>query len=205
MCTGAEIALVAGSTALKAYDANRTRSEQNRIAEEDLRRNAMMNQRAGERVSQEVDRLKKSTAEPEREQLNTDFMEALKRAKLANGGPDLGDVGGASDRFSADTATARVAAGGEGKRLAANLARIDAPNLQRVREGRGFTDTATDLAMLRDRASGLDFLSRLRLARAQPNPGVDALASGMASYGTARAGRARPTGNTVGAELGGLI
>lgn len=190
MCSGAELALVLGSTAVQAANQNQARRQQDRIAADSLRRNTELNRTAGRRVSDEVQKLAESTPEMEQQDAQKDFMEALQRARVGQGGDAL--VGRGSERFEDDLGLARTAANDEGKRTAALLSRIDAPQFQRVREGTGVTNAATDLQLIGGRGAGQDFLDELRLARAQPNPGVDALAGAAGAYGMARAGRMKP-------------
>ena len=193
MCTGAEIALIAGSTALSTANQQQARREQDRIASDALRRNQSLNQEAGRRVSEEIQRTAASTPDQEAQAANADFMEALRRAKVGEGCDAL--TGRGSDRFADDLDLARTAAGAEGKRTANVLARIDAPQFQRANEGAGINRAATDLSLIGERGKSGDFLDQLRMARAVPNPGIDAIASLGSAYGTARAGRMQPIGS----------
>jgi hypothetical protein len=195
MCTGLELALIAGSTGLSVANQQGAKRQQERIASDALRRNSLLNKEAGRRVSDEVQRVADSGPEGEVQDANADFMAALKRARVEEGGDALAGAG--SDRFSDDLDLARTAAGAEGKRTADILARIDAPQLQRQREGASLNRAATDLQLIGDRGQGGDFLDQLRMARAQPNAGIDALASLGGAYGTARAGRMKRPAPTM--------
>lgn len=205
MCTGVELALLAGSTAVSAANNQQAQNQQNRIASDAMRRNQMLNQEAGRRVSEEIQRTAKSAPDQEVQNANADFMDALRRAKVGEGGDAL--TGRGSDRFADDLDLARTAANDEGKRTANVLARIDAPQLQRQREGAGINRAATDLSLLGERGKSGDFLDQLRMARAVPNAGIDALASLGGAYGMARAGRMkpRPVGGTMTADEWGDI
>lgn len=193
MCTGAELALLgvsAGSTALGVKNQQDAQRDQSRIASEALRRNLDLNREAGNRVSEEITRVADSGPEAEVRDANADFVEALRRAKVSEGGDAL--TGPGSDRFADDLNLARTAAGNEGKRTASLLARIDAPQFQRMREGAGVNRAATDLQLIGGRGAGGDFLDQLRLARAQPNAALDAIANFGGAYATSRAGRMQP-------------
>lgn len=188
--------LSAVGTGAQMVNQNQARRDQDRIAADSLRRNAEANRRGGERVAQEVQRIADSGPEAEQAAAQDDFMAALKQSQLKQGGDALGGPTGGSSRFAEDLDLARTSAAAEGRQLANRTARIDAPQFQRVREGAGFTNTGVDLSLIDDRARGADFLNRLRLARVQPNPGVDALGEGLTAFGGAFAGRARPPPQT---------
>lgn len=187
MCTGVELGLLLGSAALQGANNAQAQRKQTQIATDAVRRNSALNAEAGNRVASEIQNLKSSTPAAEEQSANADFTEALKRARVEQGGDAFGGPGG--DRFASDIDLARTAAGNEGKNTARLLARIDAPTFQRTREATGVNRAATDLGLIGARGQSGDFIDQLRLARAQPDPGIDALASLGGAYGMARAGR----------------
>lgn len=179
---GGVASLVNSQQALKRQDRETARGIASR---------ALLQREAGDRVQRQIQDFSASTPEAERKQQNDAFIEALRKAKASDGGADLGAPGAVSDRFTADVGQARTGALAEGRQLSGQLAAIDAPGLQRQREGRGISDTATDLSMIGDRANSLDFLTQLRAAQAgRSNPWVDALGTGMQAFGQTYAGRA---------------
>lgn len=193
MCVQAlPLLLSAGGTALQQASANQQQRDQRRIADESLRRNNELNQQASQRVTQEIQQVAAANPEAERQKANNDFIDALRKSKTSDGGADFGAPPGASDRFTADVGQAREGAGAEGRALAGNLAAIDAPQYARVAEHRGLADTATDLSLIEGRGKGQDFLSQLALARANGNPGLETLGSGLSAFGNAYAQRAVP-------------
>lgn len=191
MCVQAlPLLLSAGGTALQQYSANQQRRDQDRIAAESLRRNNEVNQQAGQRVSQEIQKVASANPDAERMKANNDFIDALRKSKTADGGADFGSMPGASDRFTADLGEARTATGAQGRALAGNLAAIDAPQYARVNENRGLADTATDLSLIENRGKGQDFLAQLQMARANGSPGLDTLGGGLSAFGNALGQRA---------------
>lgn len=155
---------------------------------------ALLQREAGDRVQRQIADVAASNPEAERRDQNNAFIAALRNAKVADGGQDIGSVGATSDRFAADVGQARAGATAEGQALSGQLAAIDAPGLQRQREARGMADTATDLSMIGDRGNSLDFLTQLRTANAgRTNPWVDAVGSGLQAFGSTYAGRKKPT------------
>lgn len=181
----------AGSAASMAAQ-QQQKNQQARIADETQRRQSEINTQAGQRVTQEIQKVAAANPDEERNKAQNDFMDALRKSKTLNGGADLGAPGATSDRFTADVGQARTAAGTEGRALAGNLAAIDAPTYARIGEARGLTDTATDLSLLGEKSRGIDFLEQLRAARAGGNPGLEALGSGLSAFGGAMASRATP-------------
>jgi hypothetical protein len=152
---------------------------------------SLLQREAGDRVQRQIADVAKSNPDAERRDQNNAFISALREAKVADGGQDIGSMGAVSDRFSADVGQARAGAQAEGQTLSGQLAAIDAPGLQRQREARGFADTATDLSMIGDRANSLDFLTQMRTANAgRTNPMVDALGTGLQAFGQTYAGKA---------------
>jgi hypothetical protein len=196
MCTGAEVAVLAG-TAAKTVDQQQTYRDQMREEERRAQEANTLNQRAGQRVSQEVDELKKSTVDAgaeDQKKLQGDFMEALRRAQLANGGSGLDSTPGAvSDQYSGDAAAARVKNIAGNRSAATSLARIDAPFMQRVREAAGGSRLQSDLSRVAQEGQGQDFLSQLRMSMVQPSAGLNAAGDALTGYGTAAAGRMKPT------------
>lgn len=194
MCVQAlPLILSAAGTAASVAGQQQQRAAQERIAQEAQQRQNEINTRAGQRVTQEIQKVSAANPDAERVKANNDFMAALRRSKTANGGADFGDVPGGSDRFTADTGAARTRAGTEGRALAGNLAAIDAPQYARVGEARGLADTATDLSLLGGESRGQDFLTQLRQAReGNVGSGLQDLGSGVAAFGNAYAGRSQP-------------
>lgn len=214
MCTGAEVApLIAAAvgTGTSLYAQQDALRRQDRQAAAGIMRNAEIQNRAGARVNQEIQSVSASNPEAERKAANDDFITALQKANLSNGGPSLSGVGGASSRYAEDVGAARTAAGAESRTLAGNLARVDAPQYQRLREGQGAAATASDLGLLEREAGGNDFLTQLRVANQRVNPWVSGAGQGLSAFGTAYAGRMRPlpidtgTASQVGRGLGTVI
>jgi hypothetical protein len=120
-------------------------------------------------------------------------MDSLKRNLATPASP----AGGVSSRFSQESGEAAVASEAENRGTAANLARIDAPISQRIREGTSLTNTGIDLSMLANRTQGQDFLNRLRMSLIAPNAAVQGAGDFMTGFGQAAAQRAPKQKATV--------
>jgi hypothetical protein len=196
MCTGIELAALAasaGGTALSMNAQNDAASDAARAAGERARLADEFNRKAGARVSEEVNRLKSSTSEGEEKTAENDFMTALRNAAAKQSGQvSDGEMGKVSDQFEADSVASGRAIRGGNRTAARSLARVDAPFLQRVREGASAGRTASDLSVLSGEAGGQDFLQQLRASLIQPNSGQMAVGSFLTGAAPAVASRARP-------------
>lgn len=195
MCTGAEAAVLAG-TGAQMYGDQQTRRDQARELERRSEQANQLNTRAGSRVSQEVQSLKDSTADAgkaDETKLQGDFMAALRRSQLQSGGSGLDSTPGAvSDQYSSDAATAHTANVAGNRAAVTNAARLDAPFMQRVREGAGASRTASDLSRLENEGRGQDFLAQLRASLITPNAGLNAAGDLAKGWGAARSQRMLP-------------
>jgi hypothetical protein len=194
MCTGLEPALItaaigAGTT---AYGQHQAAKQQDSILADNVRRNMEANAKGGARIAREVQNVKKSSVEPERAAAQNEFLGALRKAKLSTQGGLSDPEFGGSQRFAEDVGAARTASDLEGATSAGQLARIDAPVRQRMREGTGFNRAASDLMLIGDKAGGDDFLSRLRLAMTRPNQGTQIAGDLLSGLGSGLANRAKP-------------
>lgn len=179
--------LAAGSSALQQGNQLAAEHDQRRAAEEAERRNALVRAAADRRVNEEIQKVSKSNPDEARAETQAQFMEALRRAKVKGGASDLG---GGGDTFMADMGAAGTAQDAESAATAANLAAIDAPTLQRQREGASLNRAATDLQLLESRSRGEDFLAQLRQSLIRPNPGIESAANFGQAFAGALATRA---------------
>jgi hypothetical protein len=195
MCTGAEVAMLAmaaGGTAMSMDAQNDAAKEQARAAGDRARTADEFNRKAGTRVSQEVERLKSSTDETEEKTAENDFMTALRNASQRQGASTSAPMGNVSERFTQDQVAGSKAIKLGDRGAARSLARIDAPFMQRVREGTGASRTVSDLSVLGGAQQGQDFLQQLRMSMIQPDAAQMAAGSLMSSGAQAYAGRAKP-------------
>lgn len=193
MCAGAEAIWVpAAITALGAgagaYNQDQMLRDQDREVARGMREQAALSEQASQRVNQQIQDVAKSTPDAEAAQAESDFIGAMKRARAARGGDSLSGPGGS--RFQDDLGLARTQTANEGSMLAKQLARIDAPQFQRFREGVGMNNAITDLSLLDDRSKAVDFLTRMRAANQRANPWIDAASQGLTAFGLAKSGQA---------------
>lgn len=196
MCTGLEIAALAasaGGAGLQGYSQSQALKKKDEETARGIMRSQDLQRQGNARVNQEIAKVKASNPDAERATAQNEYITALQKAGLTNGGTALATpVGAVSDRFAQDVSSARAASGADARGLAGTLARIDAPTLQRTREAQGRANTASDLEELGRQANADQFLTQLRTSAIQPNPLLSGVGQGLSAFGTAFAGRAPP-------------
>jgi hypothetical protein len=186
MCTGAEIGMIlaAAGTATNSMNQYAASRKQDRIAAQGIRQQGDIQRQASARVGQHLEDFAGSTPQAEQAKSMEGFMNALRQSKASTEG-DLPAVGAANPRFAEDVSAGRQRVGQEAGERAARMSRIDAPMYQRQREGSQLMRAGGDIGELERQSGAQDFLTRLRVASAQPNPWVNAAGSLMQGVGGA--------------------
>lgn len=196
MCVQAiPLILSAVGTGVQQNAENRAARERLRATEQAARSAEETNRQASARVGEEIQRLKPEAggAGAAQNTLQNDFMAALRRANLTEGNSGLdGPAGNVSDTFSQDAATARGANAAGNRAAVGNITGIESPFLQRLREATSASRAVMDLSRLESRASGQDYLNRLRMSLISPNAGQQAAGEFMQGAGSALAQRTTP-------------
>lgn len=178
----------AAAAGAQAYNTNQTMRRQDRAAADSIRYQSRLQREADARVNQEVQSLEASTAEDERAQRLSQYMDTL-RAGDANLTAGL-TPGVGSEAFREDSAAAADAVRSGAGRTAGLMSRIDAAQMQRQGEGFGYGRLATDIGLIGRRSQGQAFMDDLRMRSIQRNPWIDAgaavlqgMAGGLAGGG----------------------
>lgn len=184
------LALILSLASSAAQQGNQLAAEhdQQRAAEDAARRNDIVRAAANRRVNDEIQKVTKSNPDDARVETQAKFMDALRRAKVKGGAADLG---GGGSTFTTDLGAAGAKQDAESANTASTLAAIDAPTLQRQREGESFNRAATDLQLLDSQSRGDDFLAQLRQSLIRPNPGIDSAANFGSAFANAYAQRSK--------------
>lgn len=128
------------------------------------------------RIGDEVRDVAQSTPEAERARAAADYTTAVRKARTEGNASLPSALGG--DRFQRDTSTLASAGTAYGQQRAGQLARIEAPFRQRVREGQAVTRAGLDVRREGSRASSMDYLARMRAAnRGEVDPWISILAA----------------------------
>lgn len=194
MCTGFEIAALAASaagTGLSVNAQNQAAHDQARELRARTMRSGELNRRAGTRVNEQIQNLKTSNPDADEATAKNNFLTALRTAQVnGSGGLSDAETGNVSDRFRADAQAVHGANAAGNVNAATSAARVDAPFMQRVREGAGASRTASDLSLLENEGRGQDFLSQLRMSMIHPDAGQMAAGQLLGAFGQAAASRA---------------
>lgn len=193
------LAAMAASAGVQYQNTKNTANRADATAAQGIRQQSRKQAEADAKVNEEVEKLKGSTADDERRQRLTDYMQTIQRSKgqITSGlTPQVG-----SDAFKGDAAAAAQGAEAATGDRAGLLARIDAPGMQRQGEGFGFGNLATDINMIGRESKGDAFINEMRLRAIRRNPYMDMLASGLSAAGSA----AGSSGSTGGGQYTGNI
>lgn len=191
------VAMALGSAALGWWNQEQLAKKQDQQAARTITNQAAEQRKADAKLADLVKNLGASNQEEERAQQQGRYLDTLRLGAASSGvQPVMGNV---SDAYRAGTAAANEDVANFGADRAGLLARMDAPQLQRMNEGILFSNTGVDLDQIRRGASGQAYLDDLRLKSLRANPWVDALSqAGMAYAG----GMAGGGGSAAGVDSG---
>lgn len=182
------LAISALGAGASAYNTHQTAKRQEEVAQNASMTQQRKQQEADARLNQELDTLSASGPDAERKAALDGFLQQLRANSGAAGGTS--NVINASDRFKGDSANAGAAIKNYGTTRAGSLASINAPSLQRRREGYGINRAESDVQGIGRDANAEAFLSQLRMNSIQRDPWLDAagqiaqgVGSGMAASG----------------------
>lgn len=184
--TWVSVGLAVGAAALGWWNQEQVAKKQDRQAAASITNQAAKQRKADAQLADLVKNLSASNQQDEAAAQNQNYLDTLRMGSQASGinqGP-----GNFSQAYRDDAASNVIDLEAFGRDRAGLMSRIDAPGLQRVNEGILFDNAAVDLGMLQREAQGQDYLDQLRLGSIRANPWVDALATGMGAYASARGG-----------------
>ena len=188
MCTGAEIGLIlaASGAAINTGNQYAAARKQDQLAARGIKNQGEIQKKASSRLNEQLTDFSQSDPSAERAQALQGYANALRGSQESTEGA-LPMVGAANPRFAENVGQQRGAINSELGTRAGRMASIDAPMLQRLREGQQMNRTSADLGEFNRQSGAEDFLTRLRVAAAQPNPWVGAAGSIMQGVGTGMA------------------
>lgn len=159
------------------------------IADNTIRMQQTKQHQADDVLNANVDRMKASTGDAERQASLDGFLSQL-RANATQQGGSSGVPGTASARAKGDAAAGTVAIQGYGTNRADILSRIMGPTVQRMHENQMTARAGSDVSGIARDASGQAWLDQLRQQKNVLNPWISAasqlgngVAQGMASSG----------------------
>lgn len=185
--TGAALALTAlAGAGVQAYNTNRTLRRQDQQAAAGIREQGRIQRQADARVAEEVASLEASNNAKDRADRLASYLGDLARKRQVTEAGLTPAIGSAAFQAGSEAAKGDVA--NYGAETAELLSGIDAPSLQRQREGFGYGRLASDIGLLGRESRGEQFINELRLRAIQRNPWLDAAGSILTGIGSGGAG-----------------
>jgi len=179
--TWAAVAAAIIAAGASYYNSQRVAKKQDQAIAQGIREKSKVQRRADAKIADELTQLGKSTSKQDQQSTLGQYQEALRGTEQqAQAGQALA---GLSKEYDAATSAAQAGSRNYVAQVADALSRIDAPSLQRQREGFRIGDLGTDLRVLGREAGGIDFLANMRAQGVRRNPYIDALAAGLSAYG----------------------
>lgn len=174
------VAVAAAAALTTAYNTRQTAKKQDAALAEGIRQQAKIQKRGNQQISDSLSKLEKSRSGTEQAGALEQYRQALRGTDAqARSGQA---VEGLSEAYDEATRAGTATAQGNVGNIADLLSRIDAPSLQRQREGIGVADLGLNLSTLGRDARGADFLARMKAQNIRRNPWLDAAASAMNAY-----------------------
>jgi hypothetical protein len=168
------------------YNTEKTAERQDKSAAAGIRAQSQKQQSADARIAELVQKQSQSNSQDEQKGQMDAYLQTLQQGQQANGINQ--GVGGFSQQYRDDAATAEAGLQEFGTQRAGLLSRIEAPRLQRQNEGILFNDAATDIGMIGRDSRGQAFIDQLKLNAIKRDPWLDAFSSIAGGYASAGAG-----------------
>lgn len=199
--TAIALALAAAAAGGQYYNTQRVAKKQDSAAAAQIRQQGNRQRAADAKVNDLITGLSKSTPAGEQAGTLENYMAQI-RAQGGNATTGLHQAGATSDAYRKASNDAALGVSDYGEKVAGLLSRMDAPGLQRLREGVDAARFETDINQLKRFSDGDDFLAKLKFDRIRRNPWLDAFsafaggASGAVGSGWG-SGTAGATGSTA--------
>lgn len=196
IATGTALALAAAAAAagVNYYNTQRAAKKADTALAQGIREKSAAQRRADARIGDLLTETEASRSGDAAAQTLEGFQTALRGTEgQARAGQALQ---GLSSEYDAATQAAQGKATDYVQGLARTLSQIDAPGLQRQREGFGVGNLRTNLDVIGREAQGIDFLANLKAQGVRRNPYLDLLSAGLSAY-------AGGAGGATGAVAGG--
>lgn len=167
------------ATGAQVYNTNRAARKQDEALAAGIRSQAATQRKATARVDEAIADIAKSSPGKAQATALGQYQQATRGTEQqARAGQALE---GLSEAYDAATRAGQASSSERIGNVADLLSRIDAPALQRQREGFGQADLASSLGVLGGESQGQDFLARLKAGAVRRSPWIDAFSAGLSA------------------------
>lgn len=195
------IAAVVGAGA-QMYNTNQVNKRQDQALAASINDQNKRQRDADARVNLTLDRQQGSNSAGDQASAMSQYLAQLRRTQgQATAGLD--QVGAVSDRYAQGASEAGRGIQDYSSGIADIFSRIDAPNMQRQREGIEFGRLGGDLGTIGYLSDSDRYLGDLRMRAIRRNPWIDALGSAASSYGGSGYGGGSSSGGYGGRSAAG--
>lgn len=189
MGQAAPLIIAAVGTAAQHYNTRRQQKKQDSILSAGVTRQKGRQREADAAVQGELARLEDTSGEEQRQSAERQFLQRLRETR-GQGEEAIPGVANASDRYTQHATQEREGSRNQAERIAELMSRIDAPALQRQKEGDRRLGLGSELDTLGNFSRGDEFVTRARARSVRKNPWVDLAGKAMQMYGSWAAGGA---------------
>jgi hypothetical protein len=165
------------AAAASAYNTDQTAKHADHVAADGIRRNSALQEDTNKRLNKTISDARKSTPDDERKTAQAQYLQTV-RSQLGQANSGLA-AKGLSSQFDQLAGQEAGQTKDFGDTLSGLMARMDAPVLQRQREGNTYGNLGMDMTRIGSDMSGNDFLTRLRASNVRRNPWIDLAASSI--------------------------
>jgi len=195
--------LAAASAAQQANTQRQTLNRQDNLLAQQVNRNAARQNEASKAIDETLQQRAGTGTEDARKAAADQYLQQV-RAAMGNATSGLNQAGNVSDAYRQSAQDAALGIGDYAERTADLMARIDAPVQMRQGEALGNRELGMRIGEIARDGRHDDFLTRLKLARIQPNPWGQLASAGLgiaAGYGQQAGWGQEPLANIRGKAL----
>ena len=185
------------------YNTRQVAKKQDQALAAGIREKAKRQQKADQQITETIDKIGGSSADAERQSALKQYGDALRGTEAnAQAGQALA---GLSAEYDAATTANQTKKDQYLASLTDTLSKMDAPGMQRMKEGFLAGNLGQNLSIIGREAEGIDYLARMKASNVRRNPWIDAVAAGLNAYAGGGSSFGGTTGDTkTGANYKGF-
>lgn len=194
------VGAAAAAALLGAYNTDRVAKKRDRRAAAGIRAQSEIQREQNAKVMETLAKVQESSPTQARASAADEYLKQVQNAQaLARAG--LQETG-YSDAYDESASKAGDKAQQYANTFGQLLARVDAPVMQRTREGFSFGDLATDIGLTKAKSAGQQWIDALKMKTIQRNPWIDAASAAASAYAGSGGGGSSGGGSSGGGGYG---